>query len=142
MADVVKAPFDVTLQYPLRGKAAAKCREYVFTSILRTAPFAETERLRVCCCLRHQVEGQGIERLHGPVIHTGNTQRTFLFLARFLNIHPAERFSLVAFVCQTERTAHFRGGTFPELLVHARRVFALVRGHLPDSQHFSVVRMN
>ena len=105
VADVVKASFDVALQYPLGRKAAAKCCEYIFTGILGAAPFAEAKRLRVCCCLRHRIEGQGIERLHGPVIHTGNTQRAFLFLARFLDIHPAERFCLVAFTCSEQDNA-------------------------------------
>ena len=47
MANVVKTPFDVALQHPLRGEAAAECCENIFTGVLRTAPLAETEGLCV-----------------------------------------------------------------------------------------------
>ena len=57
MADVVKTPFDVALQYPLWGETAAECCENIFTGVLRTAPLAETKGLRVRRCLRYRVEG-------------------------------------------------------------------------------------
>lgn len=142
MADVVEAPFDVALQHPLWGELAAERRKDIFTSVLCTASFAESEGLCVCCCLRYRVESQGIERLHGPVVHTGNTQRTFLSLTRFLDIFPPEGFCLVAFVCQGECAPHFRSRGFPQLFVYAGRVLTLVRSYFSDSQHFCIVRMN
>ena len=51
MADMVKTPFDVALQHPLRGIPAAERCEDIFTSVLRTAPLAEAEGFCVRCCL-------------------------------------------------------------------------------------------
>ena len=51
VADMVITPFDVALQHPFRGVAAAECREDIFTGILRAAPLAEAKGFRIRCCL-------------------------------------------------------------------------------------------
>ena len=55
MADMVKTPFNVTLQYPLWGITAAERCENIFAGILRAAPLAEAEGFGICRCLGYWV---------------------------------------------------------------------------------------
>ena len=141
MADVVKTPFDVALQHPLRGEAAAEGRENAFTGVLRTASLAEAEGLCVRRRLRYRVKGQSVERLHGPVIHAGDAQRTFCLFALLLDEYPAQRLGLIALVCQGQDTAHLGGRGRPHFAVHARCLFPFIGRHFSDGQRFGIVRM-
>ena len=83
MADVVKTPFDVALQHPLRGEAAAEGRENAFTGVLRTASLAEAEGLCVRRRLRYRVKGQSVERLMALSYMQGMPSGRFAFLPFF-----------------------------------------------------------
>ena len=107
MVNVVKAPLDVALQYPLCRNLLAQYGKDVLAGILRTPALSEPEGRCVRCRFRYGVESQRIQRLHRPVVHTGDSQWTLRLFPRLLDVDPAERLCLIPFVCQGQHTAHF-----------------------------------
>ena len=101
VADVVKAPFDVTLQHPLGRPLFRQILETLFNGILWTAACAETVGARVSSYFRQGFQCKAVKGLHRPVQHGRNTEGAH-FAVFLRNIYPLERFGMVSCAFQSE----------------------------------------
>ncbi len=79
MADFIKTSPNVSFQYPRGGIPLGEYGETRFQSIGAATAFAEAIGVSVRPSFGYGGEGQGVECLHSPVVHGGDTPNKLHF---------------------------------------------------------------
>src|SRR6266849_5199050 len=139
MADVVKASFDVCLEYPLRTIAPRQRCEALLDCICNRPLGSEPIRVPVRRALGDWFQREQVERLHRPVFHRRDSERTHLAVA-LRDVHPPQRARLVTAPFERQHGLRFGFRRGPEFMVHARCSFALILRHSSNGQGFAAQR--
>lgn len=83
--------------------------------------------------LRHRIECQQIQRLHGPILHGGDPERA-AFAVRFGDVDPSERLGLIARARQAVDGLPFHVWGAPNLPIHAGSPFTSIFSDSFDGQ--------
>jgi hypothetical protein len=99
MADPVEAGFDIPLQDPSWSVPIAEQEMNLLDGIGTAAFQPKAIGMAIGQSFRDGIESEQVERLHGPVSHRGNAERTLLTVA-FGNVHAPQGLRPVAVPAQ------------------------------------------
>lgn len=139
VADSVEAGFNVSFQYPRWAGASGQCVIALCHGIGAASFLAESIRIGVRVGFRDGIKGQQVQRLHGSVLHRGDTERAFLPV-RFGDVHSSERAWVISASFQIVYGVPLLRGVIPDYSVNPGRVLALVFRHSSDSKDFATKR--
>src|SRR5437899_9612119 len=141
MTDFIKASFDVSFQDPWGAGFLCQAGEALFQSIGTPAAFAKPVGGCVSQSLGYGRERQRVERLHGPVVHGGNAQRTE-FAVAFGNVVPAQRPGSVSVTFEVDCSLDFLSISSPYYVIYTGRFCAPIRRDRMHGQYFSRFRVS
>ncbi len=140
VTDVVEAATDVTFQHPGRAVFLTQHTETLLDGVGGRAFRPKTAGIGIGGRLRDRKQRQQIQRLHGTVLHRGDSQRSQLSIG-LRDVNPPQRLRTIPAPPQRVDGLVPRRRGAPDRSVDARRIPALVVRHALHSQRAAMERV-